>query len=209
MNWQEYQDAVAELYINMGSYPSIKKNVYLPDIHSGQPRQIDVLLEMEACGHKLKIVIDAKYHSRPLDVKGIEDVSALAKSVGANKAVVVASNGFTKPALLKAPYLNCDTRVFSIEDALDLLVPNKWKMCKSCLNDCIVLDQNGAIEFDDGSILWWLAGCCRNCNSIELHCQECGEKIRIENNSEQLCFCGYTWSNQNGSLRACISEDVK
>ncbi len=42
MRWQEYQDAVAELYLKMEKLGTVYKNVSLPDKVTGQPRQVDV-----------------------------------------------------------------------------------------------------------------------------------------------------------------------
>ncbi|MFP3681993.1 hypothetical protein SB725_33425, partial [Pseudomonas sp. SIMBA_041] len=79
-----------------------------------------------------------------IDIKEVESVLALAEAVGANKAIIVAANGWTEPAEKKADHVGCDLRLLSLEEAIDLLVPDKWEMCPSCLRDCIVLEDDGA-----------------------------------------------------------------
>lgn len=51
MKWQEYQEAVAVLYEQLDGFGTIRRNVYLPDLVTGQPRQVDVMIEMTERGH--------------------------------------------------------------------------------------------------------------------------------------------------------------
>ena len=193
MNWQEYQEAVAVLYEQADDFGRVERNVMVPDKVTGQPRQIDVLIQIEAKGHSIKLVVDAKFHAVPIDVRDVESVLALAESVGANKAVIVAANGWTEPAKVKADHAGCDLTLLSVEDALDLIIPDKWKMCPSCGEDCIVLDQDGVTPLDSGLVFWWLAGQCRKCQCARVHCQDCGEKEYVEKRNSWVCGCGHRW----------------
>ena len=80
MTWQEYQEAAAVLYEQLEGIGAIQRNIRMPDRLTGQDRQIDVLLTLESKGHRFQAVIDAKFHSEPLDVKVIEEVVALAEA---------------------------------------------------------------------------------------------------------------------------------
>lgn len=195
MKWQEYQEAVALLYEQLEGLGNVKRNVFIPDRITGQNRQIDVLIEIEERGHKLTMAVDAKFHSSPLDVKDIEEVIALSSAVKANKTVIVAMNGWTKPAEIKAQYESCDLRILELDRALELLVPDMWKMCPICKADCIVMDQDGMMQIDSGKIRWWLAGQCRECHAAKVFCQDCGWKIYIENEKSMKCGCGHEWSS--------------
>jgi len=196
MKWQEYQEAVAVLYENLEGTGKVMRNVYLPDVVTGQKRQIDVMIELSERGHLLRILIDAKYYATPLDVKIVESVLALSAAVGANKTIIVAANGFTTPAIRKAKNAQCDLMILSLEQALDLLVPDKWVMCQVCNADCVILDQCGVISSQEGKALWWLAGKCRECGSARIHCQGCGMKSFIEIEDSVICGCGYEWHNK-------------
>ncbi|MDR3570611.1 MAG: restriction endonuclease, partial [Candidatus Pacebacteria bacterium] len=123
MTWQEYQDAVALLYEQAEGFGNIRRNVSIPDKVTGQSRQIDVLIEMEVKGHSIRLVVDAKFHSTPIDVREVESVLALADAVGANKAIIVAANGWTEPAKKKADHVGCDLRLLPPDDAIDFIVP--------------------------------------------------------------------------------------
>lgn len=208
MKWQEYQEAVAVLYEQLDGFGTIHRNVYLPDIVTGQPRQVDVMIDMTERGHSLRMLIDAKFHSTPLDVKDVEEVEALSKAVGAHKTIIVAANGFTSPAKAKARFIQCDLITLSLEEALDLIIPDKWKMCPVCNADCIVLDQDGMTQFDDGSMFWWLSGQCRGCKCGRVHCQHCGQKIHIEIDKTQVCGCGHEWhSTDEGVTTKFFKEE--
>ncbi len=152
------------------------------------------------------MLIDAKFHAEPIDVKTVEEVAALATSVGACKSVIVASNGWTEPSEAKAKHLLCDLRLFSLEEALELLVPDKWMMCPSCSNDCIVMDQDGAVQLPTGIWIWWLAAACRECRCLVTHCQDCGVRYHLKSGETMKCYCSYVWSNVNGTLSFDIGE---
>lgn len=136
LTWQEYQEAVAILYEELGGEGSVERNVMIKDIDTGQHRQIDVLLTIETKGHCLKIVIDAKYHTKKLSVKNIEEVIGLAQAVHADKVAIVAANGWSKPAEKKAKRARMDLRLFSTEEALSLLLEwaRIWNLRTSTLD---------------------------------------------------------------------------
>jgi hypothetical protein len=206
MNWQEYQEAVACFYEQLDGFGEVRRNVYIPDKVTRQKRQIDVLVELKAKGHSLSVVIDAKFHRDPIDVKIIEEIAALADAVGASKAVVVAANGWTEPAKIKAEHLSCDLRILTLEDALDLVVADKWMMCPHCQRDCIVLDQDGMLTMQNGFILWWLAGRCRECKHAIVWCQDCGEQFEIDLEKTVTCYCGHVWSNDSDGISGSFND---
>lgn len=197
MTWQEYQEAVVRLYEQMEGFGILRRNVYLPDKVTGGNRQVDALLEIETKGHAIRMLIDAKFYSDPIDVKVVEEVLALAEAIGANKSVIVAPNGWTEPAGKKAEHESCDLRILSVENALEIIVTDKWVICSICGKDCVVLDQPGAIQAEGGLVIWWLAGQCRECKSALIHCQDCGERIWLRIDEDAVCACGYTWFCNN------------
>lgn len=207
MTWQEYQEAVAVLYELTDGFGDVSRNVMVPDKITGQARQIDVLIAINAKGHSLKMIVDAKFHASPIDVRDLESVLALADAVGANKAIVVAANGWTEPAKKKADHVGCSLELLSIEDALDLVVPDKWKMCPSCGVDCIILDQEGAVMFEGGSLFWWLAGQCRGCNCARIHCQDCGTKAFIDLGQSTICECRHRWASTDKGVTVAFFEE--
>jgi hypothetical protein len=194
MTWQEYQQAVAELYKQTARFGKIEHDVRLPDLDTGGLRQIDVLWTIQDGGHTLRTIVDAKYRKEPLDVKDVEEICSLRGAVGADKAIIVALNGWGDPAEKKAKRLSMDLRILSLVDALDLIVPDKWVMCPKCHLDCIVMDQDGFITSPDQLIIWWLAGQCRHCSHARIHCQDCGTKFYLDMDQRTHCYCGYEWT---------------
>ena len=68
-------------------------------------REIDILIEGEIGVHQIKIAVEAKDHSRKIDVTSIASIIAKysgVKSIPVNKVVVVSSRGFTNGAAQKA-----------------------------------------------------------------------------------------------------------
>ncbi|MGC1275713.1 MAG: restriction endonuclease [Planctomycetaceae bacterium] len=199
MTWQEYQEAVAQLYEQLDDLGSIHRSITIPDKVTGQPRQIDVLVEITAYNHTLRLVVDAKFHKDKIDVKDVEEVLALADAVHASQTVIVAANGWTEPAATKANFHNCSLRLLSLEDALDLVVGDKWEMCPNCHADCIVLDMDGVVEYGPGW-LWWLAGRCRECKYGFVWCQDCGENVELPFEGDAFCGCGHSWHSSVDGL---------
>jgi len=207
MKWQEYQEAVGIMYEQMSEMGNVLKNITIPDRVTGQARQIDVWWEFKAAGHTIKILVDAKMRKSKLDVKDVEEILALAKSVRADKAIIVTNNEWTLPAEIFANHEGLDFLVFSIDEATDLIVDGKWLMCKDCRNDCVVMDSDGAIEID-GLINWWIAGKCRSCKTLHINCQPCGDKGLAKVDETWSCVCNFEWKNlDNGYEFRIVNEN--
>jgi hypothetical protein len=210
MTWQEYQEAVGELYTKLEKMGSVKRNIFLPDKITGQKRQIDVLLEAEIGGHEVIILIDAKLRSAPVDVKDVEEIIELATAVKANKAVIVTNNGWTKPAETKANFHSLDLRILTIEKALDLIAPDKWFMCYNCKDECVVMDKDGVLfRKSQNLFFYWLAGSCRNCKNLYLYCDECGSRVIIEDADPWKCSCGHHWKYKDGFVHIMFKDKRK
>ena len=210
MDWREYEEAVAMLYEQAKGIGTVTRNARVTDSITGQLRQIDVLVTLTERGHSLSIVIDAKFRASKISVREIESVQSLAAAVNASKAVVVAANGWTGPAERRAAASGVDLTLLTLDEALDLLVPDKWSLCPTCLRDCVVLDHHGALDME-GSLLWWLAGRCRSCGSGFAWCQECGAYLNIAAASTVRCSCGHRWSITGSGMElqpAGISSSV-
>ena len=208
MNWQEYQNAVGVLYEQLEGIGKVHKSVTLPDKVTSQPRQVDVWVEISTKNHMMSLLVDAKFRKDPLDVKDIEEVAALATSVGANKSVIVALAGWTRPAEIKANHIGLDLRVLTLEDALDLIVKDKWMLCSECGNDCIVMDVSGGI-ITDGMIGLFTAGRCRECGTSMAWCWDCGARVLLRIGEKFKCDCGHWWQNSKKHAQVKPSRDTK
>ena len=200
MKWQEYQEAVGQLYEQLEGFESVRKNITIPDKITGQARQVDVWIEFEAKSHKIGMLIDAKFYKDELDVKNIEEVEALAKAVGADKAIIVAANGWNEPARKKAKFIGMDLRIFTIEQALDILIPDKWNMCPICQEDCVVMEMSGGV-ITNNLLSVVIAGRCRECQAVQVWCWDCGSKFILENKDTFTCGCESKWKVSNTALK--------
>ncbi|UEQ78356.1 restriction endonuclease [Chryseobacterium arthrosphaerae] len=201
MKWQEYQEAVGEFYDRLGKVGEIKKNIYIPDKITGQKRQIDVWCELKVGSHKINILIDAKLRNKPIDVNVVDSVYSLAESVRANKAIIITNEGWTEPAQKKAEFIGMDLKILTIEQALDLVVANKWMMCYDCEDECVVMDSDGIIyQKEIGLFFIWYAGRCRSCKNLYLHCPACGSRTIIEDSDPWECYCNHIWINDKEKL---------
>jgi hypothetical protein len=102
MDWKEYEREIEEHF--RAEYPSasITTNARVDGKFSGVPRQIDLLIDDLACDMSIRIVVDAKWRNHKLDVKEVEEFLGLAKDVSAHKGVMIAPEGYTEAALLRA-----------------------------------------------------------------------------------------------------------
>lgn len=200
MDWQEYQNAVSEFYVRAEGIGVVRSNIRIPDRITGQPRQVDCWLEADIKGHKLGILIDAKYHTNKINVNHVENVSALAESVGANKAIIVCSNGWTEPAKNKAKSIGMDLKLWTTKEAVEFMNPDFWMFCPVCDNGLIIMDNSGFNELNDGSVFWWIAGQCKECMGGVVWCQDCGQQLMAPYGKTQWCYCGHMWRFGNKGI---------
>lgn len=211
MTWQEYQDAVGEFYNRLEKMMgNVRKNIIIPDKITGQKRQIDVWCELEIGSHKINILIDAKLRKKPIDITTVDSVYALAESVKAHKAIIITNKGWTLPAKQKAEFIGMDLKILSIEEALDLVIPNKWMMCYDCDEECVVMDWDGIIyRENEGLFFIWFAGRCRNCKNLYIHCPSCGNKSIIEDTDPWTCYCGHKWKAKKNKFYIKFSDKTE
>lgn len=153
MKWQEYEQIAAQFFEEAEGIGTVRRNVYIPDKVTGQPRQVDAWLQVETKGVRLGMLIDAKYRKVKIDVKDVEEVVALAEAVGACQSILVCPNGWTAPAEKRASASRLSLHLLTMEEAIELVAPDKWLVCPECQNDCIIMDQNG-LHPVGGAIIW-------------------------------------------------------
>lgn len=69
---------------------------------SGTERQIDVFIKGNVGAFEVKILVDSKNHSTPIDIKEVESIAGMTEDVGANLGVIVCPSGFTDGAKKRA-----------------------------------------------------------------------------------------------------------
>ena len=107
-DWKELEKLVAMIQQQLSPRATVKHNVMLDGVESETKRQIDVLVEQNVGQYKMRIVIDCKDYSKPIDVKAVEEFHGLVQDVKAQKGALVCPSGFTKSALRRAKKLQID-----------------------------------------------------------------------------------------------------
>jgi len=107
-DWKELEYLVAMIQEQLSPDASVQHNVMLDGLDSETKRQIDVLVEQNIGQYTMRIVIDCKDYSKPVDVKGVEEFHGLVQDVRAHKGALVCPAGFSKSALRRAKKLQID-----------------------------------------------------------------------------------------------------
>lgn len=132
--WREYERQVfAEI---ISKYPDAKVDydVRLPGRRSSVPRQVDVLITERTSSGEIVTAVDAKHHTRPIDVKEVESFIGLLNDVSVARGVMISVSGYTEAALNRAfrEDLDIDLDIFSLGEY------QQWQSC-------------GAIPFSGGN----------------------------------------------------------
>ena len=118
---------VAEIHRELDPSAVVRHNVMLPGFLSGTNRQIDVLIEPMTGPYTLKIIVDAKDHGRPIDVKGVETFIGMMQDVRAHQGSMVCPKGFTRNAKTRAESAN--VALFTLVDTTQ----HKWQTAEISL----------------------------------------------------------------------------
>ncbi len=111
MTPKEFEQQISRIQIVLeGQGAKVTWNARIPDPDNpSQLRQIDVLIEKG----KEKTIVECRLHSKPQDVKWIEEIFGRKISLNAQCAIAVSASGFTKGAINKANRLGVVIRDFS------------------------------------------------------------------------------------------------
>jgi hypothetical protein len=104
VNWSEYENEVFELCRLHFPHATVSRNVKLLGRYSKQLRQIDVLIEEDADGVKVKWIIDCKLYNRKIDVKPVESFISMVEDIGADKGILITEIGYSETALNRAHF---------------------------------------------------------------------------------------------------------
>jgi hypothetical protein len=123
MDWKEYEREIEQHFRE--AYPSarITPNAKLVGKFSRVERQIDLLIEETASDFAFRIVIDAKYRGRKIDVSDVEAFIGLTRDVEAHTGMLVALEGYTPAAVNRAH----DDDLDIILDVLNLEELKAWQ----------------------------------------------------------------------------------
>ena len=102
MDWQQYEKEIEAQFRE--TYPSaqITQNAKILGKFSKVERQIDLLVEEVGSDFGFRVVIDAKYRGKKIDVSDVEAFIALTRDVEAHIGMMIALEGYTPAAVNRA-----------------------------------------------------------------------------------------------------------
>jgi hypothetical protein len=119
VDWKHYEDEIFEELRRRYPAVPITRNAKVLGRISQTLRQIDVLIEAQVLDSPVRVIVDAKKRSKPIDVNDVESFIAMMADVEAHRGILVSTNGYTKTAVSRAHNeVNQDVEldVFSLED---------------------------------------------------------------------------------------------
>jgi hypothetical protein len=102
MDWKQYEEEIAEYFREEYPDARITANAKLPGKFSKTDRQIDLLIEEQIIDLPFKLIVDTKCRSNKIDVKDVEEFVGLVRDVGADKGILISTEGYTQAAIQRA-----------------------------------------------------------------------------------------------------------
>ena len=209
--WELYERLIARLMADQISTDyCVTPNARLTGRISQRSRQIDVLIDLRHdTDNSRRIIVDAKKHSRKIDVKEVEAFRGLMDDVAATHGYLVCPNGYTKTAERRAQS-SVSIRLVPL-DCLDGFDPSTWPKCEApkCKDGLVFWDGYPELtlratplsgpnegQLVDLSYIHYV-GKCDRCGRFHVKCLTCGETLAPPDNDESdsghQCRCQLPW----------------
>lgn len=98
MSWNLYEHLVHEKFRELYPNADIQYNIGIRGAKSKRSRQIDTFITNTINDTTYRIVIDAKYYNKKINVRSVESFIAYLSDIGAEKGILVSGAGFSKTA---------------------------------------------------------------------------------------------------------------
>jgi len=96
---------------------TVTESALLSERGSGTPREVDVLIELPAAGHTLRMAVECRDRGRAADVEWIDQLIGKYRDLEVHSIIAVSRSGFTTAASQKAAANTIETR--TLVEALD------------------------------------------------------------------------------------------
>ncbi|MEU6652743.1 restriction endonuclease [Streptomyces sp. NPDC046900] len=100
--WRQYELRVKELLEALGDSASVAHNKHIVGRISGIPRQVDVLLNGDMAKQPIRVAVEVKYKTRPIDIEVIDGFVGKLLDMGVERGVIYSKSGFTDGAVGRA-----------------------------------------------------------------------------------------------------------
>lgn len=102
MNWQEYELLVFDQIKNYYKNADFEFNSMILGKYSEGLRQCDIIIKQKIGNEIITILIDAKYYSKKLDVKAVENFISMANDINAHQGILISPKGYSELAYNRA-----------------------------------------------------------------------------------------------------------
>ncbi len=100
--WRTYEAEVHEELTSHYPEATVLHDTRLLGTLSLRRRQIDIMIEEPSPTGPISTIVEAKHHSRPIDVKQVEAFMGLLRDVGVDRGIMISPVGYTRSALDRA-----------------------------------------------------------------------------------------------------------
>lgn len=102
MKWQEYEKIVFENIKDCFPNSECTFNSKILGKYSKGLRQCDAIVKQKINGKEQTILIDAKYYSKKIDVKNVEEFISMANDINVDEGILITPHGYSKLAYERA-----------------------------------------------------------------------------------------------------------
>lgn len=114
-DWQSYEELIFQIYRELDPVADVKINDQILGLETQTTRQIDVSIRSNIAGHEILMIVQAKNHKKPADIKIVGEFDSVIRDVRASKGILICSAGFTRTAKEYAKRLKID--LYTAHDA--------------------------------------------------------------------------------------------
>ena len=113
----KFQRLILLLNSCFGAGSRVTESAMLSDKVTGEPREVDILIQATTASYDVNIAIEVVGRRRKADTPWVESMHSKHATLPTDKLVLVAEAGFTKQALVKAKFYGIES--ITLESALD------------------------------------------------------------------------------------------
>lgn len=210
-DWELYERLVARMIADQISTEyCVTPNARLMGRISDRSRQIDVLIDLRHdTDNSRRVIVDAKKHTRKVDVKDVEAFRGLMEDVGATHGYLVCPSGYTKAAEKRAQS-SVSIRLVPLDRLADF-DPSTWPKCGAsrCKDGLVFWDGYPELTMrlvpmsggGDGLVVEMsyihYVGKCDRCGRFHVKCLTCGDMLAPPEADDEdyghQCGCQLPW----------------
>ena len=104
-----FQKLVLHVQKQLAADCEVTESAPVIDLHTGEPREVDILIKKLVAGEVLSIGVECIAHDRPATVEWVDEMIGKHQSLPTDVLVLVSESGFTESAARKAQIANVRT----------------------------------------------------------------------------------------------------